>query len=187
MTPEQKDSHTGKKPDLVVEKATEKAGGSVDLEIHLGMELKKGGERMEDALEQLSEAIIETVDEKGNADESAFEVYAVVQCGLKIAFFEYHSDQGNLDEQRIPHFRGCVSLTQDYKIKGQDAYGIEDKFRPNDLERLFFNADKLRKETPTRKDAKDYSTPCVFDLIKHEKEVHAVFQYMESHVPRSSW
>ena len=171
----------------MVEKATGKAGVSVDLEIHLGMELKKGGERMEDALDQLTKAIIETTDEKGNADESAFEVYAVVQCGLKIAFFEYHSDEGILDEQGIPHFRGCVSLTQDYKIKGQDAIAIENKFIPNDLERLFFNADKLKNETPIRRDAKDYPTPCVFDLIKHEKEVHAVFQYMESHVPRSSW
>ena len=187
MTPEQKDRHSGKKPDLVVEKATQKAGGSVDLKIHLGMELKKRGERMEDALAQLCEAITETIDEKGNEDSSAFEVYAVVQCGLKIAFFEYHSDAGNLDDQYIPNFEGCVSLTQNYKIKGHDANAIDDKFKPNDLERLFFNSNKLKTNNSIRKAARDYPTPCVFDLIKHEKEVDAVFQYMKSHVPRSSW
>ena len=136
ITPEQKDQYTKKKPDLVVEKAI--PGRPVTMKLHLCMELKKeGGNRMEDALAQLCESIEETIDEKGNTFKNQFEVFLVVQQGFFIGFFEFHMDQSNLDEEDIPHFRGCVSLTQDYK--GVSPVMAQ---KPNDMEKLYFNYDK---------------------------------------------
>lgn len=181
ITPEQKDPMTGKKPDLVVEEAFQ---GSI-LVLHIGMELKKEDERLEDALVQLRDALLETVDRKGNTNNSRFEIFAVVQAGLDIGFFEFHSDQDNLDEEGIPHFRGCVSLTQDYAINGTMTSVLPNK--PNDLENLFYNFQNLRIDTEVRRDASKYLVPCIFNIERHQEEVHFLFQHMEKHSPRSSW
>ena len=152
ITPEQRDPHTKKKPDLIVEKAilvpaAQNRPERVRTKIHLCMELKKtGGDRMEKALVQLCDAIAETIDTKGNtpSDEDQFEVFAVVQCGLNIAFFEYHQDQSNLDEDEIPHFRGCVSLTQGNNLDGE--YQCPMKQLPQGMKPLYHNYERLRKE-----------------------------------------
>lgn len=186
ITPEQRDDNSGNKPDLVVEKAIQsRAGGPVVLRLHLGMELKKVNERVEEPLDQLRRAITQTVDDKGSTSDSDFEVYAVVQCGLKIAFFELHSDESNLDDEGIPHFRGCVSLTQAYRIGGHVAYAATSI--PNDLERLYFDSKRLECDTLTRKKANAYTTPCIYDLRKHETDINELFQYIERNPPRSSW
>jgi len=181
ITPEQRDPATKKKPDLVVEEAIQDS----TFKLHLAMELKKEGERLEDALDQLCDALLETVDMKGNMNEDQFEIYAVVQAGLDIGFFEYHSDESNLDEEGIPHFRGCVSLTQDYAINGRMTRVLHNK--PNDLKNLFHNFQYLRLETPIRKSANEYKIPCIFNIEKHQKEVHFLFQHMEKNPARSSW
>ena len=191
ITPEQKDPNTKKKPDFVVEKAIQPAssqsipGPTVIMKLHLAMELKKENQRMEDALVQLCESLEETIDTKGNTFDSQFEVFAVVQAGLEIGFFEFHMDQSNLDEENIPHFRGCVSLTQDYPIN--DVLQVPIPSKPNDLKKLFFDYDKLRKETDIRLDANEYSTPCIFNLEKHQQQIHDIFQHMARNEPRSSW
>jgi hypothetical protein len=191
ITPEQMDPNTKKKPDFVVEKAIQPnslqsiPGPTITMKLHLAMELKKEGQRIEDALVQLCESLEETIDTKGNIHNSEFEIFAVVQSGLDIGFFEFHMDESNLDEEGIPHFRGCVSLTEDYLINGVLQVPIPNK--PNDLKNLFLNYDKLRKETPVRSDAKKYTTPCIFNLEKHQQLVHDIFQHMANHEPRSSW
>lgn len=89
-----------KKPDIVVEVAAILAATlpipgptTVIVKLHLVMELKKkDGERIEDALVQLSQSILETVDSKGSKYNENFEVLAAVQCGLYRVF-------------RIPHRR----------------------------------------------------------------------------------
>jgi hypothetical protein len=181
ITPEQRDPLSGKKPDLVVEEAIQ---GST-FKLHLAMELKKEGERIEDALAQLCDATLESIDMKGNINNGEFEIYAVVQAGLDIGFFEYHSDKSNLDEEGIPNFRGCVSLTQDYAIKGTMTTVLHNK--PNDLKNLFHDFQNLKIDTDTRKFAKDYDIPCIFNIEKHQREVHFLFQYMENKPARSSW
>ncbi len=189
ITPEQADLNTGNKPDLVVEKAILHSPGQTPsgphMKLHLIMELKKVGVRKQDGLIQLCKALQFTLDTKGYTYPGEFEVFAVVQCGLQIGFFEFHSDQSNLDEEGIPHFQGCVSLTQDYEIKGKISAVMDNK--PNDLEELYTNYDKLRKQTSERADAKEYHTPCFFHLEKHQQQVHNLFQYMEMNEPRSSW
>lgn len=191
ITSEQTDPNTKKKPDFTVEKAIQAAplqsihGPTVILKLHLAMELKKEGQRIEDALVQLCESLEETIDTKGNTHDGEFQVFAVVQSGLDIGFFEFHMDQTILDEENIPHFRGCVSLTEDYIINRVSLVPMPHK--PNDLQNLFFNHHNLKKNTPIRSDAKKYTTPCIFNLEKHQQEVHYLFQYMEKNEPRSSW
>jgi hypothetical protein len=90
ITPEQIDTNTAKRPYLVVEEAIYEHGHYV--------------------------ATAETVDTKGNTFPDEFEVFVVVQSGLKITFFEYHNYQNNLDEE-IRNFRGCVSLFPSHKAK----------------------------------------------------------------------
>lgn len=142
------------------------------------MELKSStGDRFEEAIVQLVNEIAETA-------EDLIEVYVVVQRGTKIGFFEYHNDVSNLDEENITHFRGCVSLTQYYKINGNDTHVLINK--PNDLEHLYHSYEKLRKTNKIREDANDYDIPCVFDLDKHEREINFLFYHMANNPPRSS-
>jgi len=187
ITPEQRDPHTNKKPDFTVEKAIfDPSNQKITMKVHLCMELKKeGGDRLEDALYQLCNSIEETVDSKGYTHDDEFEIFAVVQSGLDIGFFEYHLDQTNLDEENIPHFRGCVSLTQDYMIKEELQVVMTNK--PNDLKPLYFNFSKLKKETELRLEAEKYPIPCIFNLDKHQREIHDLFCHMAANNPRSSW
>ena len=190
ITAEQIDPYTKKKPDFVVERASLAAplqstpGHTVNMTLHLAMELKKQGQRIEDALVQLCESLEETVDEKGNTENSEFEIFAVVISGLEIGFFEFHMDISNLEEENVPHFRGCVSLTQDHNSMGNLSVPIPNK--PNDLQKLYFKGENLKKHTPTRLEAEMYTTPCIFNLEKHQQLVHDIFQYMANNKPRSS-
>lgn len=187
ITAEQIDPYTKKKPDFVVERASlatplqSISGQTVNMTLHLAMELKKQGQRIEDALVQLCESLEETVDKKGNLENSEFEIFAVVISGLEIGFFEFHMDSSNLE---VPHFRGCVSLTQDHNSMGKLKVPIPHK--PNDLQKLYLKGDNLKKHTSTRLEAEMYTTPCIFNLEKHQQQVHDIFKYMANNKPRSS-
>lgn len=52
------------------------------------LESWKAGERIEDALVQLSQSILETVDSGESKHNEDFEDFVVVQYGLYIEFFE---------------------------------------------------------------------------------------------------
>ena len=174
ITPEKVDQYSKKRPDLVVEKVLSNTQSSH----YLFMELKaSNGDRFEDALAQVVKEIAETL-------EDSIEAYIVVQRGTKIGFFEYHNDVSNLDEEDIPHFKGCISLTQKYSIQNNPT-SIMDHL-PNDLEPLFHDSKHLKKNTDTRAEAKDYEQKCVFDLEKHEKEINTLFFHMKTTSPRSS-
>jgi hypothetical protein len=181
ITPEQKDRYSRKKPDFIVEKAgIDESDGSATLTTYLCMELKKqGGDRFEEALNQLGSSILETID-----GQQTFEVYAVVQVGLKIGFFEFHSDQDNLDEEGIPHFLGFVSLTQHYWIGNEEQIIMEDP--PDGVQNLYFNYENLILDTEIRRKAKEYPIPCVFDIESHKDHVHELFCHMVNNLPRSS-
>jgi len=124
------DRNSRKRPDIVVEELDPKGTKS---SLRLLMELKSSkGDRFEDALDQVVNEIEETL-------QSQMEVYVVVQRGTKIGFFEYHNDVSNLDEEGISHFKGCVSLTQDYASKAYSDGPLVPQNRvlqnlPNDLD-----------------------------------------------------
>ena len=192
ITPEQRDSSTNKKPDLMIERAIRGAPGQcIQMKPYLAMEFKKvRGGRIENALEQLKKAVSNTISSEGDksADDpkpDVYEVYLVVQSGFHIGFFEYHADESNLDEEDIAHFKGCVSLTQEYKIGGRMTCPITNT--PGDLKKLLFNTDGLRKGTDLRSEAKEYPTPCIYDIRLHHNEICQIFSYMANNDPRSSW
>lgn len=149
------------------------------IRLHLLMELKSNDKsiRFEDALSQVVKEIEETMEE-------IIECFVVVQCGTRIGFFEYHNDQSNLNEEGIPHFRGCVSVTEDYSIEGRMTSIMTNK--PQDLQPLYHNHEKLRKKTDLREEARRYQTKCVFDLINHAEDVDKIFYHMANNPPRSS-
>lgn len=174
ITPEKADQYSKKKPDLFVEEIVDNK-----FRPHLMMELKSNDKkiRFEDALHQVVKEIQETMEE-------VIECFVIVQCGTRIGFFEYHNDQTNLDEEDIPHLRGCVSLTQSYMIQGRQTTIMTNK--PNDLLPIFHNYEKLRKSTDVRKEAKEYKEKCVFDLEKHENYIYILFHHIARSAPRSS-
>jgi hypothetical protein len=181
-TPEKIDVYTNKKPDFLIEKLEDD-----NFSIHLVCEIKKHkGDRMEKALNQAVKDIQETIDEKGNITDSAFEVFVLVQRGMDIGFFEYHNDESNLDEENIDHFRGCVSLTQ----RQDNGRAVISSNTPR-LKMLMFDDYRLQtlndtEEERLREDARNYRTPCIFNLDYHEDEINKMMDHILRNKPRSS-
>jgi hypothetical protein len=149
------------------------------------------GVRIEDGLAQLAQAIPLAIEESGCKSGDEFETFAVVMVGTDIAFFEYHNDVSNLDEEGIEHFKGCVSLTQPHKVGGQMKEAFTKNQTPKNLRTLFVDSKRLKvlndtTKQKTREEAKDYKFPCVFSIMEHQTEIHAMFQYMTLNKPRSS-
>lgn len=174
ITPERRDDYTNKRPDFVVEKLE---GNTATY--HLVMELKSNDKRI-----RFEDAVIQTVEHISQTMEHRIECFVIVQCGRRIGFFEYHNDVGDLDEEEIPHFKGCVSVTQKYPIKGNESKILTDV--PEDLLPLYHNYKRLRKKTDNREEAARYEEKCVFDLENHEREIDFLFEHMANNAPRSS-
>ena len=177
ITPEKTDEYSKKKPDLVVERLFDNNKQAVP---HLLMELKKNGPsvRCEEALSQLVLEIAETF-------ETVMNVFVVVQCGTKIGFFDYHNDVSNLDEENIPHFRGCLSLTERFGEGNQPFSAL-----PIDLEPLRYDVPACmtdQNRIDIRGDAEDYQVPCIFDIHRHGAFVDYFFNFISLNAPRSFW
>lgn len=180
ITPEMVDRHTSKKPDLVVEQVLH-TSSVPSARYHLMMELKSSkGDRFEVGLNQVSSHIAETV-------ENQVDLFIIIQRGTKIGFFEYHNDRTNIDEEGIPHFRGCISLTQDYYAGDHFQRVLEEK--PAGLLPLYHDTDNLEglkdlEGQGVRNEASRYIYDCVFDLDQHEEEINFVLHYILTHQPR---
>jgi len=175
ITGELTDRHSGKRPDITIEQAS-----GDKLKVHMVYELKrKEGGRMEDAVDQVIRAVVETIDEQGQ-ESRAFDVFLVVQRGLDIVFFEYHNNVSDLEEEGIPNFDGCISLTQAYEGYTQ-VMGP-----PDNLKQLYYDTNRLRVDTQTRQMARKYDVPCVFNLIEHKKEINLLFHHMATQEPRGT-
>lgn len=69
------------------------------------MELKShGGDALKDALDQVTSSMPEVVD---NIQDD-FASFVIIIKGRLIAFFEYHNDATNLEEDEVPNFQGAV-------------------------------------------------------------------------------
>jgi hypothetical protein len=108
--------------------------------------------------------------------------YIIVQRGYRIAFFEYHNNTNDLDYCGIPHLWGCVSLTYPLKDKGTIKHTLATL--PEDLLPIYHDYEKLKKETPSRTEAKKYTEECVFDIRKHTQEINELFHYILTNEPR---
>ena len=100
ITPEQIQTQR-KRPDFCVEILDEKD----DLAPYLFAEVKKKQEDSFDkAMEQLSDAIVHTIDEKSHG--GSYSCFAIVVRGLEIGFFEYFNYISELDGEGIQHQYG---------------------------------------------------------------------------------
>lgn len=176
ITGEKIDETSKKRPDIVVEEMNPQG---TDACPYLFMELKANN-----AKDRFEDAVAQVVSEIANTMESKMEAYVVVQHGTKIAFFEYHNDVSNLDEEDIPHFKGCVSLTQSYLI-GEEYSSVINNL-PDDLDKLYHNYRRLKNKTEIRTEAALYDIPCVFDIDKHEYWINFLFHPMVNNEQRSS-
>jgi hypothetical protein len=190
LTPEKKDDFSKKIPDFVIGKLEDN-----ELFPHLFVEIKKkGGDRFEKALNQTVEDIAFTMDHWGSKTKemNRFEAFVIVQRGLDIGFFEYYNGADDLRENGIPHFRGCVSLTQDtpeYRT-GENKPAVVPSTTPG-LKTLMFDDERLRSSTDPsveniRKDAWGYPTPCIFNINEHEYEINLMMSHMLAKKPRES-
>lgn len=155
------------------------------------------GDRLEMALEQLIGTIKPRMDILDRSQEGFYyQMFFMVARGPKVAFFSYYSEIFHefLDRLQIPHFRGCVSVTEihdhiDHARYGRGIFLPHDI--PNDLELLNLDdpmhvnvtsADLLR----LRHDAAQYRTPCVFDMgtTRHRELVDKIFFYISHFSPR---
>ena len=136
-------------------------------------------------MNQAVKDIAATIDDWGFNPDNGFEVFVIVQRGLDIGFFEYHNAQSNLDEDGIPHFRGCVSLTQDIPCS-------EPAVVPSTtagLRTLMFDDARLRTladrdQQEVREVAWSYETPCIFNINDHEAEINLIMNHMLIKRPR---
>ena len=113
---------------------------------NLVKEIKRSnGHRMEEALNQSVKDIAQTLDYL-----QTFEVFIIIQRGFRIGLFEYHNDISDLDEEDIPHFLGCVSLTATYNIGGQPSTILPVQNIPNVLP-LYHDTQRLREVTDKEK------------------------------------
>lgn len=188
ITPEMSDSFSKRRPDLTVHRVDNDR-----FEMHAVFEYKKrGGDRFENALNQAIDSVQESIDLKGENNDSNFEVFIVIQRGLDIGFFEYHNDRNNLDaiEQPdgvyVPNFRGATSLTQSYN--NTNAVIVPDpqvKYLYYDSGALDENNEKP-EDQKIRMEADEYNTQCVFNLLNHKEEINKLFHHIKTQQPRSS-
>lgn len=170
ITPEKADIVTKKKPDLFVEEVV-----GDEFRTHLLMELKSN-----DPTIRFEDAVAQVVKEIGEMMEKIVECFVIVQCGTRIAFFDYHNDQSEMDFEGISHFRGLVSLTKDFRGK------IAMQNKPDDLLPIYHNTSRLRSQTKVREEASEYEEECVFDLTKHKDHIDFLFDYVSCNRARDS-
>jgi hypothetical protein len=127
-----------KRPDRLIEKYKETEGfeGSKEnFHPHIFVELKSAkGDSLKKALEQATSSMVQTVDELGES----FSIFLIITKGKYIAFFEYHNDRSNLDEDDVPNHKGAIpfnhvnskhlepqDLSRRPKYKGVDSLTVD--------------------------------------------------------------
>lgn len=174
IIPERSNEHTRRRPDITVQNMETP---------HLLYEVKSSkGDRLVDALFQTIDGIPQWVDSMTDGS-----IYIIIQRGCKIAFFEYHNNTDDLDHHKVPHIKGCISLTQ--RLWDVDRYrkildSIPDTVLPlyHDFSLPINNTEARKAEA--RKAARDYKDPCVFDIQQHQREINFLFHHILTSKPR---
>jgi len=173
ITPEQSDEETKKRPDIVVEKLD-----NGRLRPHLCVELKKRNSRatFSKALDQLDDSINHRlVRTQRDFDDDVLEVFAMVQIGLEVAFFEYYIVESDLDDCGIPHLSGFVPLTYNYILNDMES---------NQLDSIPANLKTLTCSYKDKDHITEMEIPCIYDITKHQDEVSDVFSTISGFIPR---
>ncbi|TGO81269.1 hypothetical protein BPOR_1237g00010 [Botrytis porri] len=155
------------------------------------------GDRLEQALAQLIQALKPRADKRDTKpDRHYYQMFYMVARGPLVAFFSYYSDiyHNILDRQQIPHFRGCVSITETHDHMDQANFSrgiLSPADIPLDLLRLNYDDPKHTRITKPdmlqlRADAENYTTPCVFNIgdRSHREAVDKILFYISQNTPR---
>ena len=178
-----KDHYTDNDPsttNLTVEKVEEKK-----LNIHLAMELRPNFlyYNFTKILDQAVEKVQQTIPIKEK-------IFLVVQCGIRIGFFEYNNDHEKLIGDNIKNYHGCIPLTMDH-VKDDKRLNVILDNKPKDLlplEHRYRNKRGLAMGDYVGyyggKSGHNFFVPCIFDLRKHGKEIDFLFHHMATEKPR---
>lgn len=192
ITPEANNRQTNEKPDFTIEKYDEE-NEHTHLKHHAYYEIKKfEGETLYKALDQVIKAIKLTGDET-----QKFASFVIVQRGLKIGFFEFHSfekEEFQLEKEKvkedmkIENFRGCVSLTYHNKRLVWPE-GTDDRVKnlSREIEGLeFLDNVSAGRSSELREEADLVTEECIFnlDLDQHREKVDLLFQHIVHAEPR---
>ena len=182
ITPEQRDSSSGRIPDLCIEKMTETDKGPVPVP-WLCMEFKKfNGDNTHHALDQLIDSV------RGKLfEEDSYTIYLVTVTGTKISFFEFDLDSDDLQED-CPDYNSCVSLLQDNvrQESGEPPYTIGKGNIPKGVLTIDGQPPDPRLFKKTDNPG-GYPIPATFDLRDqgHKKAIYDLFQHMATHKARA--
>jgi len=175
ITPKQGNDPSDIYPDIVVEKD----GGAAILQPVLFCKLeKKGGGSLVTILTHLAGAITEAMDQQGSSSTSQkYSTFAYVQRGTEVGIFEYHNVGTILDENRVPHHKGFVPITQGYFLTNNDGGKklVQGMLTPTNLQdlTLVLNSDY-------------WNVPCIFDIEKEDNRryVYFLLRHISYNVPR---
>ena len=109
----------GSKPDFCIEKFNP---DTQEFTPKIFVELKRRtGDSIKTACNQITDSLPQTIESKGMQHDC----YIIVVKGKKIAFFEYHNDRSNLDEDGHIHYRGLIPFNHpqtSFVILGRPSY-----------------------------------------------------------------
>lgn len=186
ITPEQIQL-SNKRPDFTVERLE-----GDKLVPHLFVEIKSSiNSNFCDILDQLSDAILQTVDSLGI--ENNLSIFAIALKGTKIAFYEYHSYVCLLAEHDIPNYKGFIPLgyiipTPEYSDINSDFFNKNPKeffieylrhITKVDVPHLKEKLLELKVESTPK-----INHPHIWDLLNkdHEDHVHNLFMHTANKV-----
>jgi hypothetical protein len=154
------------------------------------------GDFLEEALNQLIDSLKPRLEKLDTGESTFYQMFFMVARGPLVAFFAYYTEpyQQALDFQQIPHFRGCVSVTEihdhlDHVKLGREIFSPQDI--PNNLRHLATDTPKINRTKDEnliklRDDARRYTTPCVFDVgnTNHRTAIDKILYYISEFSPR---
>lgn len=182
ITPEQRQELSWKKPDYTVERLD----NNDNCHYHAYVEVKSisSSASFTDGLDQLSDAITNTVDFEGGL----FSVFAIIMKGSKLAIYTYYSFASLLDEYNILNYKGFVPLN--YTIPFEQFVNINsgkvsmtDYFKYISTSKAPGNSEILRLLHVESTNKLDY--PHIWDANNesHSQYVHDLFMRIRDTIP----
>lgn len=179
ITPKFRDTEPA--PDFLVEEVIQKEGSqSIVMETRLVISITTAS-TFEKALTKLSKNLLSVFNASG---AEHFSTYAIVTHRETTGFFEFHSNIKMLDEKKIPHFKGFVSLLQSYFIRRPHGIGDDYVF----MERV--EVDPVMSVNHSVRDPRradgwyDNRHQCLFNGRYHLKEIWNLLNYIPFNLPR---